>query len=215
MKAAIFDMDGTLLDSMWVWEKLADEYLLSIGVNPPSDLREHLKPLSLLDSCYYMKETLKIDKSPKQMNQEMEGILEGYYKEKFQLKPFVKETLDLLKSKGIRMCVATATDDRLVEMALSRLRIMDYFEFIQTSNSCGIGKKDPRFFKLTIEKLNLDPKEIWVFEDAVHCVISAKKCGLNVVAIKDESASDDIEEIKKYADVYIRNFSELNIEELE
>ncbi|WFA09092.1 HAD family phosphatase [Tissierella sp. Yu-01] len=214
MKAAIFDMDGTLLDSMWVWEDLADEYLLSIGVEPPFDLREHLKPLSLLDGCYYVKENLSVDKTPEEMNKDMEEILEKYYRERFQLKPYVKETLELLKNKGIRMCVATATDDRLVEMALGRIGIMDYFEFIQTSNSCGIGKKDPKFFQIAIDKLNLAPNDIFVFEDAVHCVISAKNCGLNVVAIADESAKDDVEEIKKYADLYINDFSELDLEKL-
>lgn len=214
MKAAIFDMDGTLLDSMWIWEDLAGDYLISLGVKPPSDLREHLKPLSLLDGCYYIKENLNVEKTPEEMNQEMEMILEKYYREKFQLKPYVKETLEVLKNKGIRMCVATATDDRLVEMALNRIGIMDYFEFIQTSNSCGIGKKDPKFFQLAIDKLNFAPEDIWVFEDAVHCVISAKNCGLNVVAIADKSASDDVEEIKKNADIYIKDFSELDLEKL-
>lgn len=214
MKAAIFDMDGTLLDSMWVWEKLAHNYLESIDVVPPSDLRENLKPLSLLEGCYYMKDRFKLQKSAEEINQEMEKLLESYYAEKFELRPYVIELLDKLKDNNVKMCLATATADHLVSKAFKRIGIEDYFEFIQTSNNTGIGKQDPEFFRIAISKLNVEPKDIWVFEDALHCIKSAKKCDLKVVAIKEDTALDDLEEIKKYADILINEFNELKFEDL-
>lgn len=214
MKAAIFDMDGTLLDSMWIWEKLAYNYLESIDIVPPNDLREKLKPLSLLEGCYYMKDKFKLQMSAEQINHEMEKLLEIYYAEKFELKPYAKEVLDKLKTNNIKMCLATATADNLVSMALKRLGIENYFKFIQTSNNAGIGKQNPEFFKMVIKKLNFDARDIWVFEDALHCIKSAKECGLNVVAVKEDSAKKDLEEIKKNADIFINDFNDLKIENL-
>ena len=214
MKAAIFDLDGTLLDSMWLWKSLVNDYLKSIGIEPPEDLRENLKKLSLLEGCYYMKDRFHLEKTPQVINDEIEELLADYYGNQFTLKPFVHEILSEFKNRNIRMCLAIATADELVEMALKRLDIGDYFEFIQTSNNVGIGKSKPEFFQAVINRLDLDAKDIWVFEDALHCIISAKKCGLNVVALQDDSASEDIEEIKKLADIYINNLSELNINSL-
>ncbi len=214
MKGAIFDLDGTLLDSMWFWKGLANNYLLSIDIEPPTDLRDTLKKLSLLEGCHYLKERFKLDKTPKEINDEMEILLSKQYVENFQLKPYVHEILEDLKNRNIKMCLATATEDRLVEMAFKRLGIGDYFEFIQTSNRVGIGKNDPRFFEIATERLELSPKDIWVFEDALHCIISAKHCGLNVVALSDEAATEDLDEIKKYADMYIDDFSNLELDKL-
>ena len=214
MKGAIFDLDGTLIDSMWFWEKLVDDYLLSVGIEPPEDLRDVLKELSLLEGCFYMKDRFNMAKTPEEINAEIEELLESYYADKFLLKPYVLETLEDFKSRKIKMCLATATEDKLVSKVFNRLRIGEYFDFIQTSNNTGIGKKDTRFFQLAIDRLSLNPEDIWVFEDALHCIVAAKKTGLNVVAIADNSALKDFDEIKKYADICIDDFSQLDIDNL-
>lgn len=214
MKAAIFDLDGTLIDSMWVWKDLASDYLQSIGIETPSDLRESIKHYSLLEACSYLQERFQIDNTPEEINHDAEKLLEGYYESEFQLKSYAKETLEELKSRNVKMCVATATEDRLAMSALKRLGIDHYFEFLQTCNSTGIQKGDKRFFQLAIEKLNVKPEDIWVFEDAYHCMESAKNADLNVVAIEDESAAEDRDRIKKIADVYIGGFEELNLDRI-
>ena len=112
------------------------------------------------------------------------------------------------------MCLATATDEKLVLKTFERIKIGHYFEFIQTCNGVNIGKNDPRFFELAIERLNCKPEDIWVFEDALHCIISAKKCGLNVVGVSDESDKEDTEEKRKHADIYVDNLNELIIDDL-
>ena len=209
MEAAVFDLDGTLLDSMWLWEGLANNYLKSIGIEPPEDLRDTLKKLSLLEGCHYLKDRFQLSKTPEEINGEMEGLLESHYSNYFMLKPYVLETLKDFKNRNIRMCLATATADNLVIKALERLGIGDYFEFIQTSNNIGIGKSNPEFFQAVIKRLDIEPKDIWVFEDALHCMISAKNCDLNVVALLDDSAISDRQEIKKIADICIDDFSQL------
>ena len=214
MKAGIFDLDGTLIDSMGLWESLADNYLLSIGIEPPKDLGESLKELTLEESTFYMKKRFKLKSTPYEIKRDIEKILADYYANRFQLKPYVLETLEEFKKRNIKMIIATATDEHLVSMVLDRHGIKDYFEFIQTSDNTGLSKGQPKFFQIAINSLGLDPKDIWVFEDALHCILSAKKCGLNVVAIRDESALLDLEEIKEVSDIYIDNFSQLEVEKL-
>lgn len=214
LKAAIFDLDGTLLDSMWVWEDLVDDYLFSMGIKSPEGMREVLKKLSLLEGCHYLKNILNLEKSAEDINEDMEKILESYYRDKLLLKPYVFETLESFKNRDVKMILATATDDALVAQTFSRIPIGHYFSFIQTSNALGIGKKDPRFFQIAIEKLEENPRDIWVFEDALHCMISAKKCDLNVVGLKDESNKEDWEDICKIADMAIDNLENLDVDKL-
>ncbi len=214
MKAAIFDLDGTLLDSMWLWGNLADNYLLSIGIEPPKDLCESLKDLTLKEACFYMKEKFNIKSTIDEINRDIEKLLADYYANRLQLKPYVLETLEEFKNKNIKMAIATATDENLVSMALNRLGVKDYFEFIQTAENVGLSKSKPEFFEIAIDRLGLKPEEIWVFEDSLHCIKSAKKAGLKIVAVKDESASLDIEKIKEISDIYIDDFSQLKVDNL-
>lgn len=214
MKAAIFDLDGTLLDSMWVWEDLVDDYLSGMSIKSPEGMRDVLKKLSLLEGCHYLKDILNLEKSAEDINEDMERILESYYRDKLLLKPYVFETLESFKNRGVKMILATATDDALVAQTFSRIPVGHYFSFIQTSNALGIGKKDPRFFQIAIERLDEKPEDIWVFEDALHCMISAKKCNLKVVALKDDSNKDDWDEIVKVADITIDDLFCLDIDEL-
>ncbi len=214
MKGAIFDLDGTLLDSMWLWESLADNYLLSIGIEPPKDLGESLKVLTLKEACFYIKERFRLKDTPDEINQDMEKLLADYYSNRLQLKLYVLEILEEFKSRNIKMAIATATDEHLVSMVLNRYGIKDYFEFIQTVENVGLSKSQPKYFEIAINRLGLKSEEVWLFEDALHCIVSAKKAGLKVVAVKDKSALDDLEKIKKLADIYIEDFSQLEVDKL-
>lgn len=211
MKAVIFDLDGTLVDSMWLWESLADNYLLSIGIEPPKDLGEILKELTLKEAAFYMKERFNIESTPHEINEDMGNLLADYYANRLQLKPYVLEVLKEFKNRNIIMVIATATDEHLVEAVLNRHDIGGYFEFIQTCNNIGLSKGQPEFFQIIIDRLKLDPKEMWVFEDALYCMVSAKKAGLNIVAVEDKSSLSDLEKIKKISDMYIENFSQLEV----
>lgn len=214
MKAGIFDLDGTLVDSMWMWKNLADIYLLSIGIEPPKDLEEALNKLTLNESAFYMKERFNIEATPYEISQNMEYIISFYYNNRFQLKPYVLEMLEEFENNDITMVIATATDEHLTESFLNRYGIRDYFEFIQTCDNTGLSKGQPEYFQTAIDRLKLNPQEIWVFEDALHCMVSAKKTGLNVVAVEEKYFLSDLERIQEIADIYIEDFSQLEIEKL-
>lgn len=214
MKAAIFDLDGTLVDSMGLWENLADYYLLSIGIEPPKDLSRALSELTVDEGILYLKRRFNLKSTIEEVNQSLEDILIDHYKNKIQLKPYVREILEKFKSKNIIMALATATDEYFVSMVLNRYGIRKYFTFIQTSQNVGLSKSQPEFFQIAIERLGVEPEKIWVFEDALHCMVSAKECGLNIVAVEDKWAFPDLKEIKEISDIYIENFSQLEVEKL-
>lgn len=214
MKAIIFDSDGTLVDSMWLWEDLASRYLISIGIQPTDGIDEEVKELNYLQASLYIKEKFHIDKKVEEIIDEIGGLLVSYYKDKIQLKPNVLETLNILKGKGVRMCIGTANEEHLVSLILDRYEISYYFEMVKTSSQLGLSKADPQFFQKIVDLLDMESKDIWVFEDTLHCILAAKEIGLSVVAISDDSAILDREEIKEVADIYIEDFSQLNIERL-
>lgn len=215
MKAVIFDLDGTLIDSMWLWNNLAENYLLSIGIDPPEKFsKTYLRKLTLEEGCLFVKEKFRLKETVDEIQEAMEDLLVDYYKNRLKLKAYVLDVLNKFKKEGTKMAIATATDKHLVEMVLDRYYIRDYFEFIQTVGNTGIKKSQPKFFQKAADRLNVDSKNIWVFEDALHCIVSAKECGLKVVAVKDKSALPDLDEIKRIADIYVEDFSQLEVDKL-
>ncbi len=208
LKGAIFDLDGVLLDSMPFWDNLGAEYLKLKGYAPPDNLNEILKTMSLAQSASYFKEQYGIPKNTDEIIKEIIRLIESQYRLEVPLKPFVARFLDMLYEKNIKMCVATATDYDLAKAALKRLGVDHYFEFILTCSQAGTGKDNPEFFLKVLELLGTPKSETMVFEDALHAIKSAKKAGLIVTGVYDQSAVEDLEEIKATADVYINTFEE-------
>ncbi|MGM0397040.1 MAG: HAD family hydrolase [Bacillota bacterium] len=208
MKAAIFDLDGTLLDSMWVWETQAYDYLKSRGIDAPDNIREILREYSLREASDVLKDMYDLPESGEEINDQMEKALEKYYFEKIQLKEGAKELLQALHKEGIVMCAATATADYLAKRAMKRLGIDDYFSFLQTCKSTGIEKYRPEFYGLILNRIDENPADIWLFEDALHSMEAAKKLGIKVAAIRDKSAEIDRKEIDKVADIVFDSFPE-------
>ncbi len=208
MKAAIFDFDGTLADTMGFWNNLARNYLLSIGLKPLSNLEKALEKLTVDEGAIYMKEEYKIDKTEIEIKAEMDELLYKYYRKDAQLKADVLEILEELKCRSVRMAIASVIDEDFILAVLKRYKISSYFEFIQTCENVGLNKGDRNFFDLLPERLNLRPDEIYMFEDTLYSIVSAKGVGLKIVGVEDEFAFKDKEKIRELSDIYIRDFSE-------
>lgn len=208
MRAVVFDFDGTLVDTMEFWNNLAKNYLLSIGITPLDDLDKALEKLTVDEGVLHMKERYKIEKTQIEIQAEMDELLFSYYREDVELKPYVEEMLEKLKNKKIRMAIASVIDEELILSVLKRYDISHYFEFIQTCENVSLSKDDRNFFDLLPEKLNLKPDGIYMFEDTLYPIISAKKAGLKVVGVEDGSGAKDIEKIIELSDVYIKDFRE-------
>jgi HAD superfamily hydrolase (TIGR01509 family) len=214
MTGAIFDLDGTLLDSMAIWDNFGADYLKSKKIVSPDDLYQTLKPMSLLQAVDYFKESFQLNDTAEEMIQQFSDIIGVKYKQEVTLKPHVAEFLEVLKNRNVRMCVATATDRKQAEETLKNLGVAHYFSFILTCTEVGSGKDHPEIFEQALKRLGTDKKETVVFEDALHAIMTAKEAGFRVIGIHDFSAEEDAERIKKVADSYIHSFAECEVSEL-
>lgn len=207
-KGAIFDLDGTLLDSMPFWERLGADYLMLKGHTPPENIIEILAAMSLSQAARYFKDTYSISGSEEEIVKEIIGLIESQYRFKVPLKTSVIPFLDRLYQNNVKMCVATATDHALAKAALERLGALKYFDFILSCSDAGVGKDNPDFFLKVLELLKTPQHETMVFEDALHAIKSAKAAGLLVAAVYDKSARKHQEEIKATADIYLNSFED-------
>ncbi len=208
-KYRIFDMDGTLLDSIDSWHNLGKYYLLQSGIIPPDNLNEIIDSMSMMESAVYFKETFKIDLSAEEIIEGIKKLISDKYKYTLKLKPYVKEYLQKLEDENVIMCVATATPVKLAEAAFERNGIMKYFSFVVSCDEVGVGKSKPDVFYLAANKLNADPSEIAVYDDADFALITAKEAGFYTVGVYEEIFKDKRKNIEKISDMYIESFKEL------
>ena len=205
IKCAIFDFDGTLFDSMFIWESVGEIYLRSLGKEPKPSLREDVRALSLYQSaCYFIKE-YDLPLSEEQIMSGINKTIEHFYINEVMPKPYVTEFLDEMKQKGIPMCIATASDRYQIEAALSRCGMSHYFDAIFTCSEVGCGKDEPVIFRKAMEYFNSDRSSSIIFEDALHAIKTAKNDGFMVVSVFDNSEKRQ-DEIRAISDCYIKDF---------
>ena len=203
---AIFDMDGTLIDSMIFWKNLASEYLSRKGVtNVPADISEQIKPMTMSESAALFVREFGLSSDPEA---EMNAMMEAHYRRDIPLKPGVRKYLQRLHEKGVRMCVASATAEHLMNACLTRLGVRDYFEFLLSCETVGAGKSSPRVYHASAQRLHAAPGEIAVYDDSLYAVRTAKEAGYYVVAVYDDSAAENRKIIETYADEIILNWED-------
>lgn len=210
LQSAIFDMDGTLLDSMHVWRDLGPRMLRARGVEPAPDLGERLKSMTARQGAAYCKAEYHLPEAEEEIYAQIVDQIRLFYETEVEAKPGVKKVLSLLKMEGVWMYVATATDRHLAEEALQHAGIRDYFRGIVTSAETGAGKDvSPEIYERAMRRLRSNKKDTVIFEDALHAIRTAKSAGFRVAAVYDPSAEDDQAEIRSLADYYFRSFEEL------
>ena len=202
---AIFDMDGTLLDSMGIWKTATKNYMTGAGYTPAEDLDEVTKNMSLHQVACFCQEQYH-------MAEEIPGIMDGinhsvehFYLYEAQAKPGVPEFLERLRRDGVKMCLATATDLYLVEAALKRVGIRKYFEKLFTCTNIGHGKDEPDIYNAALRFMGTPRSTTWVFEDLLYALKTAKTAGFRTAGVYDP-AENEPEEMKRLSDVYITSF---------
>ncbi len=201
IEGAIFDMDGTLLDSMPAWDRVGADYLESRGVQPPPDLRAHTRNLSLAQGADYFKSRFGLPESRAEIMAGMDKVIERAYRSSIGPKAGAAALLETLQARGVRVCLATATDRYLVELALTRCGLRDYFAEIFTCGQVGSGKDQPLIFHKALAFLGTEKAKTWVFEDALYAVRTAKAAGFPVAALRDGSEPGQ-EQLRQLADLY-------------
>ena len=196
---AIFDMDGTLINSMDYWAVTASEYLKSVGIEPPKDTdRDYLE-----NGMKSWHEHACPQIPFEEVSAGIYKIMEKYYTSCVSVKEGAREMLDRLKAHGVKMCLATATDRFMVEMVLKRLGISEYFSAIFTSKEVGLGKRYPLIYEKAREFLGTDKESTYVFEDAIYAINTCRQNGIKVVGVYDENSFVSPEEVASLCDFYI------------
>jgi beta-phosphoglucomutase-like phosphatase (HAD superfamily) len=208
IKGAIFDMDGTVIDSMKIWISLGERFLQAVNITPPADLDEQIRNLTLHETAEFLVNELKIPYSVGELERQIVGFITDAYFNYIPEKPGIRLLLEYLRENNVRMCVATNTDSPLARPALERLDLMKYFEFIITCSDVKSGKDKPVIFNEALIRLGTDLPETTVFEDALYAVKTAKSAGFRVIGVYDDTAANDTDEIKSICDAYIRDYTD-------
>ena len=209
IKGAIFDIDGTLLDSMTIWENVAADFLLSRGIEPRPDLNSDLATLGGHEIPGYFQIEYGIHESVDDIKRGLYELLEEFYFFKAMPKSGVFPVLDMLREHGVRMCVATATDRRLIEPALHRCGLFEYFERIFTCSEEVTSKSSPDIYLRAAAFLGCEINETLVVEDALYAMQSAKSVGFPIIAVYDYSAKDQQEDMKALCDYYFISMDDM------
>ena len=209
IKGAIFDMDGTLLDSMPIWNSIVSDYLRSIGKTPKPGLLDELLALGGHEIPSYLKAEYEIEKAVQEIQESLYQMLSEFYFYRAPLKPGAMSVLEKLRDRGVKMCLATATDRWLVEPALRRCGIFDFFSRIFTCGEENASKSTPEIFVRAAAFLQTNAKATLVVEDAPYAVRSAKEAGLIVAGVYDPAAHDQQDDIKQSSDYYFESLDEM------
>ena len=210
ISGAIFDVDGTLLDSMSIWDTIGADYLRSIGYIPRENLNEIFKNMSLLQAAEYYRNEYGVTLRVEEIMSGVNAMLEQFYQYESPLKPGAAELLARLRQNRVKLCIATATDRYLVEAALARCGVLSYFGEIFTCNGVGHGKDEPHIFEAALRFLGTERAETVVFDDALYAIRTAKEAGFPIAAVYDTHEKSQTE-VRALSDFYLENLSRFDL----
>nr|WP_288555200.1 HAD family phosphatase [uncultured Mediterraneibacter sp.] len=210
IKGVIFDMDGTLIDSMWVWEEVDVDYVKRYQLVEPEGFYEAIEGMSFTDVAKYYKKTFpQIRDSVEQIKADWMEMGYRLYRDEVELKSGVKEFLEELKKRGIKIGIATSNDRDMTEMVLEARGILQEFDAICTSDEVKIGKPAPDVYLKAAEDLGVDPKDCLIFEDVSAGLMAGKSAGMKTCAVADKFSEDQIEKKRALADYFIQDYFEV------
>jgi len=203
IKGAIFDADGTLLESTAMWMKAGARYLSSLGIEASSSLGDKMFSMTLNDSAAFLREAFQMEESCEEIVAGINGTILQFYREDVSLKPGAKEFLEALHQLGIPMTLATATDRVVIEAGLRHTGILHYFSKVFTCGEVGLGKEHPEIYLQARAHMGSPLENTWVFEDALHGAKSAKSAGLRLAAVYDAVSERQQEALQALSDIYL------------
>ena len=206
--AVIFDMDGTLLDSLPAWDHAAARYLKTRGIELPASVEEHIKHLSLLEGARYIVAQLNLPDRPEDLLEHTLAVVRQQYLTEILPKPGAVEILKKLHEQGIKICVATASDAALAQAAFERLDLMQYIDFIIACDEVGEGKHSPIIYEAALYRLGTSKKRTLVVEDALYAVQTAKRAGFLTAGVYEPFHPADYENrVKSTADYFFESLN--------
>jgi HAD superfamily hydrolase (TIGR01509 family) len=208
MKGAIFDLDGTLINSMIIWGDMWKQFLIDAQIEVPDRFVQIITPLGADGTATYL-QNLGLNKPKEEILKELGLRMYDAYANRILAKPFVAEYLQSLKEKGIPMGVLTATPQVLARPCLERLGLYHYFDFSLSCDDLNLSKSKPEIYGIVCEKLGVAPANEAFFDDNITALRAVKEAGLIAVGVYDSTSESDRETITQFVDRYIESFEEM------
>jgi HAD superfamily hydrolase (TIGR01509 family) len=210
LEAVIFDLDGTLIDSMHIWRDVDLEYLQKRGIEVTPDLFTDMpEGNSFSELAIYVKERFNLTDTIEMICNEWTMMVKDHYENQIGLRPGVQRLLDYLKAKKIKMAIGTSNSLELTSAVLKKNQISDYFLEIVSGDTHLRGKPFPDIFSHTAVSLDVLPQECLVIEDTLVGVKSALSAGMKVLAVQESDSRQDWQEIAATADYTASDFYQI------
>lgn len=207
--AVIFDLDGTLIDSMWVWEKIDEAFLGELGIEVPRDMDQELEGKSFTETATYFKNRFRLEMSVEDIKVRWNELAWDFYTNDVTLKKGVKNFLEWLNAKEVKMGIATSNSIQLVEAVLNALEVKEYFSQIRTSCEVGRGKPHPDIYLKVAKELGVEPSRCLIFEDIPNGIRAGKAAGMTAWAIEDGQTDEMKQELMRLSDHFVSDYNEV------
>lgn len=209
IEAVIFDLDGSLVDSMWMWRSIDIEYLGKFGIPLPENLQSQIEGMSFSETAVYFKEHFAIPDSIEKIKADWNRMAWDKYTNEVPLKPGIPEFLEACKRNGIQLGIATSNSRELVENIAEVHKLRNYFSCIMTGCDVERGKPAPDIYLAVAKALNVSPEYCLVFEDIIPGILAGKNAGMRVCAVEDTYSIPDRAQKEELADYYICDYYHL------
>lgn len=209
IEAVIFDVDGTIADSMWMWKRIDKEYLERFGIPLPDTLQADIEGWSFYETAAYFKERFQIEDSVEKIMADWNEMAWEKYEKEVPLKSGVRDFMKLCKNRGIKMGIATSNSRELLETVERIHGLTEYISCIRTGSEVQKGKPAPDIYLAVAGELQVEPSKCLVFEDLSAGILAGKNAGMKVCAVQDAYSLDSDREKRKLADYYIEEFGQI------
>ena len=202
----IFDMDGTLADSMPFWVRMGRDYLEGLGLRPTAEQLAKADAMTMEESAAYFKEAFGLPHSPERIFRDMYAVMGRHYGRDVPLKAGALEYVKALKARGTRLCIATATEEAMSRMCMERLGVLAHMDFLLSCETLGVGKTRPDIYLEAARRFGAAPGAVAVFEDALYALKTAKAAGFYTVAVAEPAYAGDWNSLSALADEAITDW---------